>query len=216
MSGWIVRRAGFAGMVAVALVLAHNLVFLADYGTGYADALARTGHDASWSIAVLGVLALGAVLFMAAAWRLRALGALAQAAEVSPQGAPLGYRELAGHLLPLWLRLTLVTTALFVLQENFEHLGGGGPIPGLGVLASGTYPNAFTIIAVVALGVALVGALFRWRRDVLVARIAAATFRWRPVTGCSVRSSLDGIACRLGSILGRRLAVRAPPVASRL
>ena len=216
MSGWIVRRAGFAGMVAVALVLTHNLVFLAAYGTGYADALARTGHDASWRIAILGVLALGAVLLMAAAWRLHALGVLARAAEVGPQCAPLGYRDLACHLLPLWLRLTLITTALLVLQENIERLGVGGPIPGLGVLVSGDYPNAGAIIAVVALGVALVGALFRWRRDVLVARIAAATFRWRPVTGCSVRSSLDGIACRLGSILGRRLAVRAPPGLRRL
>lgn len=212
MGGWIVRRTGFAVMSAVALVLAHNLVFLAGYGPAYGEALGRTGHGATWSSAVLIVLGLGVMLLVAAAWRLRTLGVLARAA-AREAILPSDRRGFVGHLVRLWPRLTLLTLALFVLQENVEHYNIGEPLPGLGVLLSSEYPNALLIFGVVALVVAIVGALFRWRRDVLLARMAAARPRWRRASGRSVRPSLAWVDGLAGSLLGRRLAVRAPPVA---
>jgi hypothetical protein len=214
MSRWIVHRTAFAGMAAVAFVLAHNLVFLAGYGPAYGDALSRTGHTDAWTTAVLVALGLGGVLLIAATWRLHALGILAVASARATL-EPARYRRLADHLARLWLRLMAVTTIWFVVQENLEHLGIGQPLPGLGVLGSSEYPNALPIFAAVALGVAIVGALFRWRRDALVARIAAARQRWRRTRGATVRTSLDWVIRLSGSLLGRRLAVRAPPAASR-
>lgn len=214
MSRWIVRRTAFVGMAAVAFVLAHNLVFLAGYGPAYDDALSRTGHDDAWSTAVLVVLGLGVLLLVSATWRLHALGVIARGSAL-PAYQPAGTRELAGYLGRLWLRLTLATTLWFVVQENFEHLRIGEPLPGLGVLASSEYPNALIIVAAVALGVAVVGALFRWRRDVLVARIAAARQSWHWTRGAAGRTSLEWVIRLSGSLLGRQLAVRAPPATSR-
>ena len=214
MSRWIVRRTAFVGMAAVAFVLAHNLVFMASYGAAYKDALSRTGHDEAWNTAVLAVLGLGVLLLVSATWRLHALGILARGS-ARPAYQAGGTTRFAGHLGELWLRLTLVTTIWFVVQENLEHRGAGEPLPGLSVLGSSEYPNALIILAAVALGVAAVGALFRWRRDVLVARIAAARQRWRRASGPKVRASFNWIIRLTGSVLGRRLAVRAPPATSR-
>ena len=214
MSRWIVRRTAFAGMAAVAFVLAHNLVFLAGYGTAYEDALTRTGHTDAWNNAVLAVLGLGVLLLVSATWRLHRLGLLARgSARLAHE--PAGIGGFAGQLGRLWLRLTLVTTVWFVIQENLEHRSAGEPLPGLSVLGSSDYPNALLILAAVALGVAAVGALFRWRRDVLVARIAAARQRWRRASGPTLRVSLEWVIRLPGSFLGRRLAVRAPPATSR-
>jgi hypothetical protein len=214
MSRWIVRRTAFAGMAAVAFVLAHNLVFLAGYGPAYEDALSRTGHTDAWTTAVLVALGLGGVLLVAATWRLHALGILA-GASARATWEPARYRRLVDHLAWLWLRLMAVTTIWFVIQENLEHRDIGQPLPGLGVFGSSVYPNALPILATVALGVAIVGALFRWRRDALVARIAAARRRWRRTDGVTVRTSLEWVNRLSGSLLGRRLAVRAPPATSR-
>lgn len=214
MSRWIVRLTAFAGMAAVAFVLAHNLVFLASYGTAYQDALSRTGHDDAWGTAVLVVLGLGVLLLVSATWRLHALGVLARGSALRAYQPP-ATGELAGYLGRLWLRLTLATTLWFVVQENLEHLRIGEHLPGLSVLASSEYPNALLILAAVALGVAVVGALFRWRRDALVARIAAARQRWHRTHGATVRTSLEWVIRLSGSLLGRRLAVRAPPATSR-
>jgi hypothetical protein len=210
MAGRIMRRAGFAGMVAVALVLAHDLVFLAAYGGAYQDALDRTGHDASWNTTVLVVLAVGVILLAAACRRLRSLGTLALA--LDRQAVPaIGRKGFLQRLRELWLRLAVFTTILFVLQENLEHQHAGEALPGLGVLISSEYPNALLIIGVVALAVALVGAVVRWRRDVLMARLSGTRTRWRTPSGTRARPSFAWLLAREGSLLGRRLAGRAPP-----
>ena len=96
MSRWIVRRTAFAGMAAVAFVLAHNLVFLASYGAGYQAALRRTGHDDAWTTAVLAVLGLGVLLFVVATWRLHRLGLLARGTARRRSPARIG--GFGGHL----------------------------------------------------------------------------------------------------------------------
>jgi hypothetical protein len=200
----------FVAMAAVALVTAHNLVFVLAYGAASGEALARSGHGDPWTDAVLVVLGAGAGLLATALWRLRQLGlhvgALARAVP-EPEAAVTGFgRGLAG----LWARLTIVTALLFLVQENAEHLQAGEALPGLGVLGSSEYPNALLVIAGVALVVALVGTLIRWRRAILIARFAAARRpRLRPAS--RARPACADPDRQPGTILGRALAVRAPP-----
>jgi hypothetical protein len=205
------RLVGFLVLVLVALVVAHDLVFLLTYGAGYDDALANSGHDGSWAMAVLVVLAAGIGAFGLAAWRLYRLGLVARATAPAagpfrPSASGFGWR-----LFGLWWRVCAATTLLFVIQENLEHQRIGEALPGLSVLGSGEYSNASLVIAVVALAVAFVGTLFRWRRDLLVARIASALRRGprRPARILPrPAATRDG---RPESFVGRGLAVRAPP-----
>jgi uncharacterized membrane protein len=118
----------------------------------------------------------------------------------------------AGRWLRLGLRLTVVTAAAFVVQENAEHLASGEALPGLSTLGSVGYPNAIWIITVVAFAVGLVGALFGWRFERLTARIRVA----RPAhhaPASSRRAPLD-IDRRPLMLLGSGLAGRAPPAAA--
>jgi hypothetical protein len=210
MASWQ-RLLGGLAMTLVSLVVAHNLVFLATYGAGYDDALVESGHGGAWGSAVAVILAAGAGLLGLAVWRLRRLGLLAR--EVAPAGARLssGPGQFAPRLVRLWLRLSTATALLFVIQENLEHRLTGEALPGLAVLGSAEYPDAWLIIAGVALAVAFVGALFAWRRDLLIARIAAGL---RHLHRRSVRVAGWPVADRDGrpdSIVGRGRAVRAPP-----
>ena len=68
------RRLEFVAMTLVALVVAHNLVFVLAYGPAYGQALARTGHGDAWQTAVITVLVAGASLLGIALWRLHRLG----------------------------------------------------------------------------------------------------------------------------------------------
>jgi hypothetical protein len=198
-----------AAMTLVALVVAHNLVFLAGYGEAYADALVHTGHDYGWSAAVFTILAGGMGTVIVGLWQLRRLSAMAR-----PGGEhasrPLSINGFIRRWLRLTMRLATATALLFVLQENGEQLHIGESLPGLTVLGSPAYPNAIAIIAAVAGVVALVGALFGWRFDQLLARIGAA--RLRPPRPSKSRTRVvPDVDRRPGALLGPGLAVRAPP-----
>jgi hypothetical protein len=201
-------------MSLVSLVVAHNLVFLVAHGASYGDALVQTGHGSAWETAVGVVVAAGFGLLIVAAWRLHRLGLLARdlGARTGRLEPATGRRVTA--LVWLWLRLTASTAVLFAIQENLEHQAAGAALPGLAVLGSTGYPDALVVIAAVALVVAFVGALIRWRRDLLVARIAAAL---RRVRGRPIRSPrpTSGDLAHRWAIIGRGLAVRAPPGLAR-
>jgi hypothetical protein len=197
----------------VTLVLAHNVVFLATYGRRYGEALVQSGHDAAWTTAVGLVMGLGLALLTLGTWQLRRLSRQARSLGAVDRLLDPGLASFAAHLGRLWLGLTASTIVLFVTQENVEHLALGDPLPGIGVLARNGSPVALTVIAAVALGVALVGALFRWRRDVLIARIAAARGRWR-LQRAQPRRSQAGDR-RPQPALGGSISGRAPPAASR-
>jgi hypothetical protein len=214
MRAWIGAGARFAAMAAVTLVVAHNLVFLAAYGARYGDALAMTGHDHGWTAAIAIVLVLGFGALAAGAWQLRRLGLIARRMETAGWApkvptAGLDRSALLRRWLWLALRLGAVSACLFVVQESIEHLSIGASPPGLAALSSPEYPNAAAIIGLVSLAIAFVGALFGWRRDILAARIRAARGRRSSPTlvRIPVRPELG-----LGSLLGRRLATRAPPL----
>jgi hypothetical protein len=206
---WLARL----GTALVALVLAHNVVFLATYGGRYGEALVQTGHDAAWTTAFAVVLGLGLTLLMLGMWQLRRLARVARSIGVGAGPRDPGLGAFAAHLGRLWLGLTASTVALFVAQENVEHIALRDPLPGLGVLFRNGSPVAVTVIVAVGLGVALVGALYRWRRDVLIARIAASRGRWRLPRAKPRRSQEADRRPQLA--LGGSIAGRAPPAGSR-
>ena len=212
MPRWLART-GFVGMALVALVLTHDLAFLAAYGAAYDQALARTGHGEDWTVAVVCVVVLAGGLVLIAGWRIARL--LIELRSLGGTGSVrrLERADLVGWLGGTWLGLAVAVGAAYVVQENLERASIGEPLPGLGVLGSSGSPSVLPILATVTLLVAVVGVLLRWRIESLAARVAAARgIRWaRPR---SVRRRSLPPAHRLaGSIHGRRSAGRAPPLA---
>lgn len=206
-------RLRLATLAAVAFVLAHDTVFLLTDGGSFGQALARTGHGDQWTGTVLVVAGLAACLAVAGVIRLSRLSSLAReldAGRISVRaGRPV---DLASHLLRAWLLILPVALTLFVVVENLEHLSVGLAAPGLSVLGSTQYHSVLGVFAVVSLLAALVDALYRWRHDVLVARIEAARARLQhPRTGLT-RHRLPWLDRRHPSILGHSISGRAPPL----
>jgi hypothetical protein len=205
-------RFRLAALAAVAFVLAHDLVFVLTNGGSYGLALARTGHGDQWTGTVILVVALAATLTILGAIRLVSLSRLAgelDAGSISVRAGRLS--DLARHLLRAWLLILPVALVLFVVVENLEHLSVGLPAPGLSVLGSYQYHSVLVVFAVVSLLAALVDALYRWRRDVLVARIEAARARLRHGATNVVLQALPWVDRRHASITGNRISGRAPP-----
>lgn len=206
---------------AVALVLAHDLVFLARYGSRYNEALVHSGHGEAWSSAVGTILAIAAALVVAGVLRLAYLGILAGRAIRPPtrRGDALGTSlELAG-LARLWLRIgprtAIVGVVLLTIQENLERSSLGGLIAGPGILLSPEYPFGLWITLGVGLLVGFVAALFEWRRRVLVARLRAArAVPQRQAEPGATRPRTFGGRPSTSSVLGRRSGLRAPPFPS--
>jgi hypothetical protein len=206
--GFIVRAAVTA---LASLVLAHNLIFIAGYGSRFGAAMARTGHDHGWTLAAAtGIFLAGSMLGTAVGRLLQLRRAAHRAGAVSLPTEP-GLRVFAIRWLAWWIALTAITAVLFVLEENFELSRVGASLPGIGVLTSAAYPNAIAIIVAVALGISLVAALLGWRASVLTARIEAARSRIRSSAAPALHLH-EPIDRREGSLLGRRLAGRAPPL----
>jgi hypothetical protein len=201
-----------AALTAVAVVLAHELMFVLTYGDRAAVALARTGHDQRWTDAVLLVLSLGGTLGIAASWRLwRLARALAHLERRGVRASASGETAYGTTVWALWRVLLPATAAMLVVQENLEHLAAGANLPGLGVLASASYPITLPIVALVAFALAVVAALFRVRLAVLRARIAATRAALRRHAG-SLRPRAAFVPHPAASLIGRRLAGRAPPL----
>ena len=205
--GGVVR----AAVTALAgLVLAHNLIFLVGYGARFGPALAHTGHNDAWTLAVIVSLTLGSAILAAALWRVRGLRREALNAGANRLPTEPDARAFLRRWLGWWIALALTIAVLFVVQENLELARIDRPMPGIGLLVSVAYPHAIAIIAAVALAVSLVAALLGWKIEILMARLRAMT----PTSSLTAVSALpphDPIERRRGSILGRRLAGRAPP-----
>jgi hypothetical protein len=193
------------------LVLSHSLIFLAGYGPRFGVVLAHTGHDHGWTLAVATSIALAGSMLGVAVGRLLQLRRTARRAGAVSLPTEPGLRAFAGRWLAWWIALAAITAFLFVVQENFELSSVGASLPGIGILTSAAYPNAIAIIVAVALGISLVAALLGWRSSVLAARIEAVRSETRMAAAPTfrLRSPIDR---RPGSILGRRLAGRAPPL----
>lgn len=198
---------------AMALVLAHELVFLARYGSRFGEALVHAGHGESWSSAVSASLALGGLLAGFAVFRLARLGLVVRRRAVAPLTA--GHLE-PRALLRAWLRygprLALLNVVLLTLQENLERASSGLAAPGPGILLSPEYAGGLWIALGVGLAVGLVVAMFDWRRRALLARLRAARAPQPRATESIVLRPATRVVRASQSLLGRRSALRAPPV----
>ena len=208
-------RMGFTIRAAVtalaSLVLAHSLIFIAGYGSRFGAAMQQSGHDHGWALAAATSIGLAGSTLGIALGRLIHLRRTARRARAVTLPTEPGLGAFATRWLAWWIALAAITVVLFVLQENLELAGVGTRSPGFGVLTSAAYPNAIAIIVAVALGISLVAALLGWRASVLTARIEAARLRTGTSAAPAVRLH-EPIDRRQASLLGRRLAGRAPPL----
>ena len=202
-----------AAVQLVALVLAHELVFLARYGSRYNEELVHAGHGGTWSAAVQTSVILAVVLVALGAIRLARLGFLMHGRTTD------GGRAAALPLVSLFdawrrvaLRLPLTTVALLSIQENLERAAIGRPMPGPTVLLTPEYAGGLWIALAVGLAVGLVVALFRWRHRTLLARLLASRPPVRRVTTTATMRPGIAILPPADSLLGRSSALRAPPV----
>jgi hypothetical protein len=197
-----------------ALVLAHELVFLARYGSRFGEALAHAGHGEAWTAAAVTSLVLAALLVTLGALRLGWLGLLLRrrGGPNDPGPRVLERGAMLGAWLPLAARTTVLTLVLLTIQENLEHAASGLAVPGAGILLSEEYAGAAWITIAVALFASLVAALFSWRHRILLGRLRAARAPL-PRTSTSIRRPVERLAPPVESLLGRRSALRAPPPA---
>lgn len=208
------RIAGFmaAALQLVALVLAHQLVYLARYGSVYGEALVHSGHGEAWGAAVTTSLVLGAALAALAAFRLGFLGLLIRrrGGNEAPNIGELRPRPLLGAYLRIAPRLVALSVVLLTIQENVEHALNGQGTPGPGILLTPEYAGGLWITIAVGLAVAFVAALFQWRHRVLLERLRATRPRLRrTVVAPAPRPAI--LERPIESLLGRRSALRAPP-----
>ena len=198
----------FSALTLAAVSVSHHLTYLLAHGpgAGYAEAMTQRGHDTYWTefLVVVG----GAVLVTSVAAVRQLIRLTRQAtAMTSTSVADPGVGRLLRRFGPLFLKLALLTTAAFLIQENVELIAAGAAIPGLDVLA-GDHSIALPLILAVTAVLAFVRALVDWRRDVLLARLRRAGrphsrggVRRPDMAGPVLRSHLD--ASRNGT--------RAPP-----
>ena len=205
-------RIRLTALAAAAFVLAHDLVFLLTNGGSYGLALARTGHGDQWTGTVILVAALALSLTILGVFRLVSLTRLARELQVGDISVRAGrLTDLAGHLVRAWLLILPIALVLFVGVENLEHVSVGLQAPGLTVLGSSQYHSVIGVFALMSFLAALVDALYRWRRDVLVSRIAAARARLQHGRPFVLRHRLPWVDRRHASITGNRISGRAPP-----
>lgn len=205
-----------AALQLVALVLAHELVYLARYGSRYNEALVHAGHGDSWSAAVLTSLALAVVLLGLGTFRIARLGLLVRRRGATPSSGvgALGPQPLLRAWLRIGPRIALLSVVTLTLQENLERAAVGQAMSGPGLLLSPEYAGGLWITIAVGLAVALVAALFEWRRSVLLAKLRAS--RAAQPRGIDTVVLRPGVSDRapVESLLGRSSGLRAPPVVS--
>jgi hypothetical protein len=207
---------------AVALVLAHELTYLARYGSSYNEALVHAGHGEAWSAAVitsaliaLGLAALAAGRLLRVRSELRAFASPVASPRAVPFAAmPVSHPSTAA-LLRAWLRIgipmAVSTTVLLTVQENLERLATPGADPQLLLLQSPEYAGGLWIAALTGVLVALVAALFRWGYGRLVARLRVLRERIRRQHVARARRTGLALPMPASSIIGTRAALRAPP-----
>jgi len=196
---------------AAVLVLAHNLVYLARYGSRFGEALVHGGHGDAWQAAATTSLVLGGLVALVAIARLVVLHLMIRRANAFGRTP----RLRAGRLLRTWLRvgpaLATSTVVLLTIQENVEQAAIRGTSSGPGILLTPEYAGGLWIALAAGLLVGLVVALLGWRIAALEARLRAirthATHR-RPGRAARPVIVVDRPA---RTLLGRGYALRAPP-----
>lgn len=207
------RDRGRLGLLAaVTFVLAHDIAFLLTYGSSWQALLARTGHGNAWNETVLVVVGVAMALAVAGLARLVRLARTARRLDGDRSAVPAGGPgALVVDLRRAWLAIFPISLALFLVVENVERLSVGLPAPGLDVMGSLGFAGIAVLFGVVAGLTALVDALYRWRRAVLIARIEAARRRRARASAVGARPNVPWVERRHAAIAGHRIAGRAPP-----
>jgi hypothetical protein len=205
-------RARLGLLAAVTLVLAHDIAFLLTFGSSWQAVLARTGHGNAWNETVVVVAGLAVALAFAGLARLAWLARMARRLDGGRSTAPrVGRGPLVQGLRRAWLAIFPISLALFIVVENVERVSAGLPAPGLDVMGSLGIAGIALLFGIVAGVAALVDALYRWRRAVLIARIAAARRRPARAAAVGARPNMPWVERRHAAIAGHRIAGRAPP-----
>lgn len=174
MSGRPLRQISvLATLVLASLAASHEVIYLLAHGVGagYARAMQEGGHDRYWTTFVLTVAGVTVALAIVAVGQLRRLvgqAFLVRGGRLSVDDR--NFALFARLTARLWLPVAAGTAMLFIVQENLETATAARQLPGLDVV-SGEHALALPVIALVSLLVALVGALVRWGRHVLLARL---------------------------------------------
>jgi hypothetical protein len=213
-----IGRLGLVGVAAIVqlavLVLAHDLVYLARYGSRYGEALIHSGHGGAWQAAVTSSIVLGSLAAVVAFARLARLHFLVR----RERAAGAAGRLERATLLRTWLRigpaLAISTVVLLTIQENLEQSLLFGHSAGIGILLSPEYAGGLWIALAVGLAVSVVVALVAWRFHVLLARLRATRAATAPTRHRSARRPVIVVDRPVISLLGRHSALRAPPVAA--
>ena len=198
-------------MVMASLAVSHELIYLLAHGTGdaFARAMQAGGHDGYWLQFALTVAGVTLGLSVVAVRQLRRLRQQSDAASAGRLVIRDTGRAVLGRMTGgLWLLVAAGTALAYVAQENLEVFAMTGRLPGLEVV-TGAQIAAIPMIALTSLVVAVVGALMRWRRHVLLARIRAAR---APIRRTPARARRPASAERLRSLTTTRShGLRAPP-----
>lgn len=199
-------------LALVALLSAHTAIYVAQFGPGdrFAQAMASGGHDGWWIPMSLVVLGVGSLLLI------RTLGGLAHLevrARASARAGGAGRAPFAPEIRSIWRRLLPLVAILFLAQENLESVAAHGRLLGLDPLIS-DFGMALPVLALITLGLSVLGALLRWRVAVLRARITSPNQQARrPVLSQVVagRWRMVGALAPRQWMADRLDAGRAPP-----
>lgn len=212
---WRRFRLGLLAVSSTAIV--HELAFRIRFGVGttFDNAMAESGHGAWWSALLTAALLAAVGIALAAAVRHQRLWAQLRRSggyALLPVPRTGLFREWRG----LWVQMGIWVSALFLAQENLEHLASEGHLAGLEPLLGYGAPVVLGAIAIVTAVVAAVGSIVRWHEASLRAAIALARIR-HPLPGpARPHSRWVAIAAELrqNELDSRHLLGRAPPVAA--
>ena len=207
------RRLRLALLTVASVAIVHEISFRVRFGVGAAfdHVMDESGHGTWWSVFLAASLA---VVVGLAAWafvRHRRLSAEltlfgGNVRDVAPA------RPRLYEWLGLWVQLGAWVAALFLVQENLEHLAANGHLAGLDPLADGG-PVLWVVIALVTGLAAAAGAIVLWTEARLSARIALARTRHqrRMAIRAHPRWSTTATLRLRSELLSRHLLGRAPP-----
>lgn len=193
-------------MMLATVAVGHEFTYLLANGlSGYDAAMAEAGHERYWLTFVLVIGSVGFALTVVSARQLIRLRRRAARLSDPANAEPGLFRGLVAHL---WPRTALGAAAIYFIQENLEWATAGNTAPGLGVF-TGEQLIALPVILAVGLGIALIGALVLWRRQVLLRRLRSAV----PTRPDAPRFTRDSGIRHLPSVhLSAANGVRAPPM----
>jgi len=176
--------------------------------------MAGGGHDGWWIPASVLVLGVGVLLLI------QTLGGLAHLeirARGSGRGEGPGLTRFGPEVRSIWGRLLPLVAILFLAQENIEAVVAHGHLAGLDPLVADS-AIALPILALITGGLAVLGALLRWRVAVLRARTSSWNHQTRqpaPAQVVAGRWRTVGALAPRQWLTVRLDAGRAPPALLR-